>query len=142
MSINIGLINIGEAIEERIKFLKITQAEFANMLHITQPSVNAILKKSSIDTEKLKVISLLLDYNFFEDFCPDLKKNRKEQPKPTVPESENESETLKELIKTISWLRKENDEKNLEIKKLYKIIDTFTTLKNKEGSDNKKIVNV
>ena len=80
MSINIGLIHVGEAIKERLRTLKMTQAEFAKMLGMEQPSVNAMLKKSSMDTEKLKLISIQLDYNFFEEFCPDLKqKSRSEK---------------------------------------------------------------
>ena len=61
MSINIGLIHVGETIKERLRTLKITQAEFAKMLGMEQPSVNAMLKKSSMDTEKLKLISIQLD---------------------------------------------------------------------------------
>lgn len=74
MSINIGSVHIGEAIKERLRTLKMTQAEFAKILGMKQPSVNAMLKESSMDTERLKLISVQLDYNFFEYFCPDLKK--------------------------------------------------------------------
>lgn len=79
MSINIGLIHVGEAIKERLRTLKMTQAEFAKMLGMKQPSINAMLKESSMDTERLKLISVQLDYNFFEDFCPDLKKKKENE---------------------------------------------------------------
>ena len=50
MAINIGLFHVGEAIKERMKSLKMTQADFAEILKMTQPSVNAMLKKPSMDT--------------------------------------------------------------------------------------------
>jgi transcriptional regulator with XRE-family HTH domain len=140
MAINIGLVHVGQAIEEVLRLKQITQAQFAEMLNKTQPTVNALLKKSSIDTERLKVISLILDYNFFEDFCPDLKKKREEQIAHGVTESE--SETVKELVRQMSYLRDENIRKDKEIGKLLAVIDTFTSIKNKEESDSKKIANV
>lgn len=140
MAINIGLVHVGQAIEEVLRLKQITQAQFAEMLNKTQPTVNALLKKSSIDTERLKVISLVLDYNFFEDFCPDLKKKREEQIAHGVTESE--SETIKELVRQMSYLRDENIRKDKEIGKLLAVIDTFTSIKNKEESNSKKIANV
>ncbi len=140
MAINIGLVHVGQAIEEVLRLKQITQAQFAEMLNKTQPTVNALLKKSSIDTERLKVISLILDYNFFEDFCPDLKKKREEQIAHGVTESE--SETVKELVRQMSYLRDENIRKDKEIGKLLAVIDTFTSIKDKEESDSKKIANV
>lgn len=138
MSINIGAIHVGEAIEERLKSLKITQAEFAKMLKVTQPSVNVLLKKSSMDTEKLKIISRLLDYNFFEDFCPDLKRNNKDLQE----NGDNNNETSKELFKIISFLRQEINNKSIEIEKLNEVIDMLASTKNKESSGNIKIGNV
>ncbi len=136
MAINIGLFHVGEAIEERIKSLKISQAKFAEMLNITQPSVNALLKKSSMDTERLKIISLKLDYNFFEDFCPDLKEKKEKQ---TVKkDSESENHVLKELLEQMAFLRQENTAKTEEIQRLHAIIETFTSIDNID-TNNKKV---
>lgn len=127
MAINIGLFHVGEAIKERMKSLKMTQADFAEILKMTQPSVNAMLKKPSMDTEDLKRISILLDYNFFEDFCPELKMKREEQT--SHGNTEKESDTVKELIRQMSYLREENIRKDKEIEKLLAVIDTFTFIK-------------
>lgn len=136
MAINIGLVHVGQAIEEVLRLKQITQAQFAEMLNITQPSVNALLKKSSIDTERLKVISLKLDYNFFEDFCPDLKEKKEKQPEI---KTESENAFIKELLAQLAHLRQENENKTEEIKKLHTIIDTFTSLRNEEAPNSKKI---
>ncbi len=140
MAINIGLFHVGEAIKDRMKSLKMTQADFAEILKMTQPSVNAMLKKSSMDTDDLKRISIHLDYNFFEDFCPDLKQKRELQI--AHAEAEGESETIKELVRQMSYLRSENIRKDKEIERLLAAIDTFTSIKNKEASETKKIANV
>ena len=140
MAINIGLFHVGEAIKDRMKSLKMTQADFAEILKMTQPSVNAMLKKSSMDTDDLKRISIHLDYNFFEDFCPDLKQKREE--KVAHAEAEGESETVKELVRQMSYLRSENIRKDKEIERLLAVIDTFTSIKNKEASESKTIANV
>ena len=140
MAINIGLFHVGEAIKDRMTSLKMTQADFAEILKMTQPSVNAMLKKSSMDTDDLKRISIHLDYNFFEDFCPDLKQKREEQI--ARGETESESETVKELVRQMSYLRSENMRKDKEIERLLAVIDTFTSIKNKEASESKKIASV
>lgn len=46
-----------------------TQSEFAHQLGVKQPEVNRLLKRADLDTGKLVVISNLLKYNFFEEFC-------------------------------------------------------------------------
>lgn len=143
MSINIGLFHVGEAIKDRLKSMNLTQDDFAGLLGITQPSVNAMLKKSSINTDVLKRICIHLDYNFFEDFCPDLKKNKGEQ---TIHrDAESNGETIKELILQMSYLRSENEKKdkeielkNKEIERLMAVMDTLTSIKSKVTSDSKK----
>ncbi len=69
-------IHIGKEIENKLRTLKWTQAKFAEKLGIKQPSVNSILKKSSIDTSKLVEISEILEFNFFELFVNKETKNR------------------------------------------------------------------
>lgn len=63
-------INIGELIKEKQIELGITNAKFAEMLNIQRQNVNALLSKTSIDTEKLASISEVLNYNFFQHFTP------------------------------------------------------------------------
>lgn len=74
MAIQINTIHVGEAIERRMKELGMTSQDFAKKHNI--PAVNVrrdILSKKSLDTLKLASISIILDHNFFEDFCPDRK---------------------------------------------------------------------
>lgn len=71
MAIQINTIHVGEAIERRMKELGMTSQDFAKKHNI--PAVNVrrdILSKKSLDTLKLASISIILDHNFFEDFCP------------------------------------------------------------------------
>lgn len=61
-------INIGKLIKEKQTELGISNAKFAEMLNIQRQNVNALLSKTSIDTEKLALISEVLNYNFFQHF--------------------------------------------------------------------------
>lgn len=72
--------HVGKLIEERLKVMGISQAEFAKKMNQSQQNVSRILKKKSMDTEKLIELSILLEHNFFEDFCPNIKKEVKEEP--------------------------------------------------------------
>lgn len=66
---NWPIVNIGSAIESRLKEIKITQSEFADVLGVKQPEVSRILKRNSLDTGKIVTISDILKCNFFEKFC-------------------------------------------------------------------------
>ena len=48
MSIKIGLVHVGQAIENRMREVKMTQRELAEKLKTQQPNVTRILKKGSI----------------------------------------------------------------------------------------------
>ena len=69
-NIEIEPINIGRAIENRLKIQGKTQTEFAKEMAMYQPDVSRLLKKESIDTEKLAKISQILNFNFFELYLP------------------------------------------------------------------------
>ena len=60
--------DLGIQIERQMKAIKMTQADFAVRLGVTQPDISKILKKTSFDTDKLTNISLILNYNFFHEF--------------------------------------------------------------------------
>ena len=62
-------VHIGSSIERQLKESKMTQSEFAHQLGVKQPEVSRLLKRADLDTGKLVVISNLLKYNFFEEFC-------------------------------------------------------------------------
>lgn len=62
--------NIGHYIEQRLKILKMSQAEFAKAMGIYQSDVSKLLKKESIGTDKLVKISRVLDHNFFRAMLP------------------------------------------------------------------------
>ena len=61
-------VNIGLAIEAKLNELELSKSEFGRRIGIPQQNVNRILEKSSIDTDKLIVISEALDYNFFLEY--------------------------------------------------------------------------
>ena len=63
-------LNIGHYIEQRLKILKMSQAEFAKAMGIYQSDVSKLLKKESIGTDKLVKISRVLDHNFFRAMLP------------------------------------------------------------------------
>lgn len=67
-------INIGLVIAHKLDELGLSKSEFGRRIGIPQQNVNRILDKSSIDTDKLISISEALDFNFFECFCADEKK--------------------------------------------------------------------
>ena len=64
----ITMPELGLHIEKRMKDLRMTQIEFATAIGIARSDVNRILRKISFDTDKLRVISDALNYNFFKDF--------------------------------------------------------------------------
>lgn len=64
----IGLPELGLHIERQMKAVKMTQSDFAAQLGVTQPDISKILKKNSFDTDKLAIISRILNCNFFHDF--------------------------------------------------------------------------
>ena len=88
-----------------------TQTEFASLLKIKQPDVSRILKRDSIDTEKLAVISELLGYNFFKEYIP-----KENNSRPT----EENSDTL---LSRFEALVIENGNLKTEITRLQKILD-------------------
>ena len=59
---------IGQLIDNRLNSIKMTQVEFSGHLGVKQPEITKIIRKTSINTDKLAVISRILDYNFFKDF--------------------------------------------------------------------------
>lgn len=143
MAINFNPVHVGNAIAAKLREKEITQRKFAEMIGVAQPEVTRLLKRNSVDTGKLLAYSIVLDYNFFEDFCPDLKGNKEEQ---TIHrDTEGNGETIKELVLQMSYLRSENEKKNneielknKEIERLMAVIDTLTSIKNKVTSDGKK----
>lgn len=64
---------IGNSVKIRMNELNITQKVFAASLGITQPGINRLINKTSINTDYLAHISRLLGKNFFKEFCFDKK---------------------------------------------------------------------
>ena len=90
----VGVVHIGHAIELKLKEKNISKAEFAKMLGMQPQNVNRLLEKSSIDTNKLIIISSALGYNFFSDYVP----HEKEQ----VNRSDSSNSTSSELVGGVS----------------------------------------
>ena len=64
-------VNIGEAIDGRLKDLRMTKAQFSKLIGMPQQNINRILKSKHITTDKLVQISEVLKYNFFKLYCDD-----------------------------------------------------------------------
>ena len=61
-------IHIGRLIEQRIKEVGMTKAEFGRRINTSRQNVNTLLKKNSLDTEMLWRISEVLNFDFFQCF--------------------------------------------------------------------------
>ena len=68
MEMTIEKVHIGNAINLRLVDFHMTQSEFAQRIGMSPQSVSRLLRKSSIETEKLVLISEKLEYNFFKEF--------------------------------------------------------------------------
>lgn len=64
-------INIGLVIEQKVNELGLSKSEFARKIGIPSQNVNRIFEKSSIDTDKLIIISKALGCDFFSFYHPD-----------------------------------------------------------------------
>ncbi len=60
-------MHVGKHIQEKLKEKRCSVTWFAAQICCTRSHVYKIFRKSSIDTELLERISLVLDYDFFED---------------------------------------------------------------------------
>ena len=63
-------VNIGEVVSARLSQIGMSKSNFAKSLGIDQSNLNKFLKKQTIDTGKLVLVSRILKYNFFEEFLP------------------------------------------------------------------------
>jgi transcriptional regulator with XRE-family HTH domain len=87
-------INVGKAIEDKIKEIGISKTAFGNKIGVANQNVNKILARSNIDVNKLMTIGEALDYDFFQLFRPDLSQDIGGEPSDLV----KENEELKEKI--------------------------------------------
>ena len=60
-------IHIGQAIEQRLHDLRMTQTEFGKLIGCPQPNIKRILSSPYIRTDKLQQICQVLNYNFFKE---------------------------------------------------------------------------
>ena len=61
---------IGKLIEEKWEEKKMSKSQFAEAIHCSRGSVYNIFTAKSIDTDKLILISEVLDYGFLEEYLP------------------------------------------------------------------------
>lgn len=61
-------LHIGQEIDNYLKSKEITQAKLAESMGVLPSQITRIIKKHSIDSGKLTLISNILDHNFFLDF--------------------------------------------------------------------------
>ena len=60
-------IHIGALIQQKVKE-KMRVKQFAAMMHCSRTNVYQIFNSKTADTDKLVVISSLLEHNFFKEF--------------------------------------------------------------------------
>ena len=67
MELAVGEVQMGERIKHELKRQRRTMAWLALQLQINRSTLYYYLRRSSIDTNTLTKISVLLNYNFFVD---------------------------------------------------------------------------
>jgi len=65
-------IHIGKAIEQRLKTIGMTKAEFAKRIHCTRQNIYSIFERKELNTNLLRKISEVLDYNFLAEQIDDV----------------------------------------------------------------------
>lgn len=60
--------NIGKNIKKKLEEKKVTQAQLSTHMGVTQQEVSRMLKRETISTDKLEVISVFLSDDFFMDY--------------------------------------------------------------------------
>jgi transcriptional regulator with XRE-family HTH domain len=58
---------LGQMIDDRLKVIGMTKAEFGRRINTSRQNVSLILRKESMDTKLLQKISVVLDHDFFSD---------------------------------------------------------------------------
>lgn len=64
-------MHIGAQIQKRVKELGFTNSQFANLINCHRTNVNNIYKQESIDVGKLRKISEVLHFDFFQYYVAD-----------------------------------------------------------------------
>ena len=95
-------IHIGNKIEICLREKKISQNQLASQLGVQHPVVSKLLRKNSIDSGRLVIISNFLQHDFFADFYINVISNE-------VKENRFLSEKIVDLEKTIELLQEENN---------------------------------
>lgn len=65
---SLGEPEIGLCVERQLNKIGMLRADFASALGVKPTDVSRILKRNSYETEKLLLISRILNYNFFKEF--------------------------------------------------------------------------
>jgi len=64
-------VHIGSLIKQKVKESSMTNKEFADRINCERSSVYYIFKQKNINTEKLKKISEVLNYDFMSELYPE-----------------------------------------------------------------------
>lgn len=64
-------LHIGEKIKQRLEAIGMSKSEFSRRINTSPQNVYGIFKRQSIDTDLLRQISDVLDFNFFSYYVPD-----------------------------------------------------------------------
>lgn len=94
-------IHIGHRIEMHLREKKITQNQLAAHLGVQHPVISKMLRKKSIDSERLVIISNYLEHDFFSDFYMNILSNMGD-------EKLFLQNKINDLEKTVELLQQEN----------------------------------
>ena len=65
------MIHLGNLIKQRLQEIGMNKSELARRINTTPQNVYGIFKRKSVDTELLRKISNVLEYDFFQHYTQD-----------------------------------------------------------------------
>ena len=110
--------HVGNLIAKRMAEMGITQYQLATYLGTKQPYVSTLLKKASMDTKKLLILSQAMKYSFFKDFYHGLFQNNM----PSGDNNEDVIEARPVLLDRYERLVIENDRLKARIRLLEELL--------------------
>jgi len=106
----------------RVKKMGLKPADLARLLGYSKPGITNVMKRGTMQTDLLRKVSNVLEYNFFNEFAD-------------IPEQVDTSELeaeVKEMKGEVVGAQKENEELKKEVEYLKKIVALYE----KGGTNN------
>lgn len=108
-------IHIGKLIKQRLEEIGINKSELARRINTTPQNIYGIFKRTSIDTDLLRQISHVLEFDFFQYFEQEYLVVQEARPHYKTKSPKNRAKSVAELkieldkcLKELELLKKEN----------------------------------